>query len=537
MSTEVPSYPSLKPDQLGYCIQALEFFKAKRADQPLIAKEFKYFKDHPHGSDVESEVNGGCLVAKLDVNYAKNRHENVLAFDGSRVVIDPCNDPSSMGYINASFVTSEVNPSESVSRFIAAQGPLPDTFHDFWEMILQNHCPAIVMLTKLVEDNGELKCDEYYQAEDGPRLFGNIRTVTRNIPSTDSLLVLCEMLVTREESEDPPLPVWHIRYLEWPDRGVPSNTSAVREIFKRIWNIPSSKGPIVVHCSAGVGRTGTYCGVHNTIQRILVGDLSALDLEKTIRGFRFQRMGMVKNLDQYVFCHDAIIDILDDLISDSARMMFSVGTGTATSVIELIEISLSDHKWREIDDSFDTRRTSLRSSDISGSVCVNSVMCRLLLWSFEILAFDLRTDAFSVVKVPLDDLHYDLSKRYGGNDLYFIQVNGCVGVVCSHRMVKVNEMHIWILKDFENHVWVKETITIPESWDASDCPMPLDCTNTGEFIFSVRKLSQNVISVPIYNMKSRCFRSVQFTLDHPLLRSQHVHFYQIKCHVESLMPL
>ncbi|KAJ0475440.1 putative protein-tyrosine-phosphatase [Helianthus annuus] len=319
MSTEVPSYPSLTPDQLGYCVEALEVFKAKRADQPLIVKEFEYFKKHAHGETRESEVHGGCLVAKQDVNKAKNRWPDVLAFDGNRVVIDPCKDsrPSSMGYINASYITSEANPSESVSRFIATQGPLPDTIEDFWEMVLQNHCPAIVMLTKLVDDNKKVKCGEYFQAEDGPRMFGNICTVTRNIPTTDSLLVLCHMLVNREESEDPPLPVWHIRYPEWPDHEVPPDTLAVREIFKRVWHIPSSKGPIVVHCSAGIGRTGTYCGVHNTIQRILVGDMSALDLVKTIRTFRDQRMGMVQTLDQYVFCHDAIIDVLEDLISES----------------------------------------------------------------------------------------------------------------------------------------------------------------------------------------------------------------------------
>ncbi|MFS8001526.1 putative protein-tyrosine-phosphatase [Helianthus anomalus] len=110
MSTEVPSYPSLTPDQLSYCVEALEVFKAKRADHPLIQKKSSntssliFLQKHGHGETRESEVNGGCLVAKQDVNKAKNRWPDVLAFDGNRVVIDPCKDsrPSAMGYINAS---------------------------------------------------------------------------------------------------------------------------------------------------------------------------------------------------------------------------------------------------------------------------------------------------------------------------------------------------------------------------------------------------------------------------------------------------
>lgn len=266
-----------------------------------------------------SEVNNSCSVAKLKVNSRKNRYSDVVPFDANRVVLDPCKDhrSSTMGYINASLITAEANPSESVSRFIATQGPLPETFEDFWEMVLQNHCPAIIMLTRLVDHHRIQKCGDYFQAENGPRLFGNICTNTRRITTTDSSLVLRHMEVNYEESEGPPLPVLHIQYPEWPDHGVPDDTSAVRDIFRRLRNLPSSKGPIVVHCSAGIGRTGTYCAIHNTIQRILIGDMSALDLVKTIATFRSQRMGMVQTLDQYFFCYEAIVDELEDLISDS----------------------------------------------------------------------------------------------------------------------------------------------------------------------------------------------------------------------------
>ncbi|XP_076895035.1 protein-tyrosine-phosphatase PTP1-like [Bidens hawaiensis] len=317
MSTGFPPKLFLKPDQLRYCVQALKFFKDKQSDQySVIENEFSILQDLRMRA---SEVNSSCSVAKLHVNCRKNRYSDVVPFDANRVVIDPCKDhrPSAMGYINASYITSEVSPSENVSRFIATQGPLPETFEDFWEMVLQNHCPAIVMLTKLVDHNRIQKCGDYFQAENGPRLFGNICTVTKKITTTDSSLVLRHMEVNRDESEAPPLPVFHIQYPEWPDHGVPYDTLAVRDIFRRLSHIPSSKGPIVVHCSAGIGRTGTYCAIHNTIQRILVGDMSALDLVHTISTFRSQRMGMVQTLDQYVFCYEAIIDELEDLISDS----------------------------------------------------------------------------------------------------------------------------------------------------------------------------------------------------------------------------
>ncbi|PKI42448.1 hypothetical protein CRG98_037156, partial [Punica granatum] len=99
-----------------------------------------------------SKMIKSCTVALADVNLSKNRYRDVIPFDENRVVLDPCKDyrPAAQGYINASFISA--SSSEECSHFIATQGPLPHTYEDFWEMVLQYRCPAIVMITRLVDN-------------------------------------------------------------------------------------------------------------------------------------------------------------------------------------------------------------------------------------------------------------------------------------------------------------------------------------------------------------------------------------------------
>ncbi|KAK4387278.1 Protein-tyrosine-phosphatase PTP1 [Sesamum angolense] len=167
--------------------------------------------------------------------------------DDNRVILKRCTD----------YRSSARGTSESVSRFIATQGPLSHTSEDLWEMIIQYHCPVIVMLTRVVDNTVVIlkRCTDYISSARG---YINASFVT---------------------SEEPPLSVLHVQYPEWPDHGVPKDTLAVREIFKRIAGLPPRLGPIVVHC-------------------------------------RSQRIGMVQTLEQYLFCYDAIIDELENLISD-----------------------------------------------------------------------------------------------------------------------------------------------------------------------------------------------------------------------------
>ncbi|TKY51508.1 Protein-tyrosine-phosphatase PTP1 [Spatholobus suberectus] len=311
-SPDSPTRIPLTADQVNHCTQALNLLKEKLHTPHRISQEFARLQAN---RITPSEMKKRCTVALDTVNLSKNRYTDVLPFDNNRVVLKSSTDyrPAAQGYINASFV-STASPG-NVSQFIATQGPLPHTYEDFWEMIIQYHCPAIIMLTRLVDNYKIVKCGDYFQAEDGPREVGNISIISKWVNTTETSLVLRHLEVNHREVEDAPLSVLHIQYPEWPDHGVPKDTFAVREILKRLYHLPPNLGPIVVHCSAGIGRTGTYCTIHNTIQRILTGDMSAVDIANTVAVFRSQRIGMVQTQDQYIFCYKAIIDELEDLVS------------------------------------------------------------------------------------------------------------------------------------------------------------------------------------------------------------------------------
>ncbi|WOG97330.1 hypothetical protein DCAR_0416670 [Daucus carota subsp. sativus] len=326
---------SLLPRQIKYCSEALKFLKNKRVYQSeLLDAEFASLPQRVNGLEM-LEAPHRFSVAYSEKNLNKNRYTDVVPFDTNLVRLNPCKDyrPSATGYINASFLMA--SPSENVSQFIAAQGPLPvhsphatqgtilpsqgqipDTYEDFWEMVLQHRCPVIVMLTPFADDKKKKKCGDYFQTDDGPREFGNICVTTISTETTPDSLVLRNLEVKYKESEEPPLSVLHILYLDWPDDGVPKGTLTLRKIWRRLSTVLPIKGPIVVHCSAGIGRTGAYCTVHNTMQRILIGDMSAWNIGETVKTFRSQRIGMIQTKEQYDYCYDAVIEELEDIVSE-----------------------------------------------------------------------------------------------------------------------------------------------------------------------------------------------------------------------------
>uniref|UniRef100_A0A0A0K405 Tyrosine-protein phosphatase domain-containing protein n=1 Tax=Cucumis sativus TaxID=3659 RepID=A0A0A0K405_CUCSA len=195
-SPDSPPTLLLTPHQIKLCSQALEAFTDKLQKPDVINQEFARLQAK---RITASGMGRRCSVALDKVNVYKNRYMDVLPFDETRVVLDSCKDyrPSARGYINASFIST--SSSKSLSKFIATQGPLPHTYEDFWEMVFQYKCPAILMLTRLVDNYKIDKCGDYFQAEDGPRDFGNLIVVSKWIKSSNSSLILRHLEVIHKE--------------------------------------------------------------------------------------------------------------------------------------------------------------------------------------------------------------------------------------------------------------------------------------------------------------------------------------------------
>ncbi|XP_002122575.2 receptor-type tyrosine-protein phosphatase alpha-like isoform X1 [Ciona intestinalis] len=257
--------------------------------------------------------------AKLTENKEKNRYKNVITCDDSRVKLSPIDDVAFSDYINASFIDGN----DVEKKFIAAQGPKENTLDDFWRMIWEHHCYVIVMITELRELGrpytrlpspfkfpGQKKCEQYWP-EDGTMEFGKIRVSLHDVIDYGSFVERLLKVTHSDHPDDEPRNISQFQYRAWPDHGVPKTTS---EIFRfRIRTLKAqpdcdvTQGPIVVHCSAGVGRTGTYIVLDYLVNKL--NNDNNIDVYDVIANLRTKRTEMVQSLDQYVFLHKLAMEI------------------------------------------------------------------------------------------------------------------------------------------------------------------------------------------------------------------------------------
>ncbi|XP_049946820.1 tyrosine-protein phosphatase corkscrew-like [Schistocerca serialis cubense] len=241
-------------------------------------------------------------------NRNKNRYKNILPFDHTRVKLRDV-DPSVPGseYINANYIRpdDEAGDSGCGRCYIATQGCLPATTGDFWEMVWQENTRVIVMTTKEVE-RGKNKCVRYWPEEGQSKDFGRVRV--RNLSESSTAdYTLREFAVSLGDERK----VYHYHFQAWPDHGVPSDPGCVlnflHDVNARQESCGPSAGPVLVHCSAGIGRTGTFIVIDIVLDQIKRRGLDCeIDIQRTIQMVRAQRSGMVQTEAQYKFVYLAV---------------------------------------------------------------------------------------------------------------------------------------------------------------------------------------------------------------------------------------
>uniref|UniRef100_A0A8C6KV15 Receptor-type tyrosine-protein phosphatase kappa n=1 Tax=Nothobranchius furzeri TaxID=105023 RepID=A0A8C6KV15_NOTFU len=239
-------------------------------------------------------------VAKKDQNRAKNRYGNIIAYDHSRVILQPIEDDPSSDYINANYIDGYQRP----SHYIATQGEITEqhTVYDFWRMVWQEQSACIVMVTNLVEV-GRVKCYKYWP--DDAELYGDFKVTFVEVEPLAEYVVRTFTLERRGFNEVREVKQFH--FTGWPDHGVPYHATGLLSFIRRVKiSNPPSAGPIVVHCSAGAGRTG--CFIVIDIMLDMAEREGVVDIYNCVKALRSRRINMVQTEEQYIFIHDAILE-------------------------------------------------------------------------------------------------------------------------------------------------------------------------------------------------------------------------------------
>ncbi|XP_012296758.2 receptor-type tyrosine-protein phosphatase beta isoform X1 [Aotus nancymaae] len=273
------------------------FMKLQADSNYLLSKEYEELKDVGR--------NQSCDIALLPENRGKNRYNNILPYDASRVKLSNVDDDPCSDYINASYI-----PGNNFRReYIVTQGPLPGTKDDFWKMVWEQNVHNIVMVTQCVE-KGRVKCDHYWPADQDSLYYGDL--ILQML--SESVLpewTIREFKICTEEQLDAHRLIRHFHYTVWPDHGVPETTQSLIQFVRTVRdyiNRSPGAGPTVVHCSAGVGRTGTFIALDRILQQLDSKD--TVDIYGAVHDLRLHRVHMVQTECQYVYLHQCVRDVL-----------------------------------------------------------------------------------------------------------------------------------------------------------------------------------------------------------------------------------
>ncbi|XP_034518725.1 tyrosine-protein phosphatase non-receptor type 20 isoform X4 [Ailuropoda melanoleuca] len=236
-------------------------------------------------------------------NRDKNRYRDILPYDSTRVPLGENKD-----YINASYIRI-VNSGEEYF-YIASQGPLPGTTDDFWQMVLENNSNVIVMITREIEC-GIIKCHHYWPISmKKPLELKNCRIFLENFQILQYFIIRIFQVVKKSTGSSHI--VKHLQFTSWPDHGTPASVDGFIK-YVRYVRKSHLTGPILVHCSAGVGRTGVFLCVD--VVFCAIEKNFPFNIKNIVTQMREQRYGMIQTKEQYFFCYKVVLQVLKKLLT------------------------------------------------------------------------------------------------------------------------------------------------------------------------------------------------------------------------------
>ncbi|XP_060520240.1 tyrosine-protein phosphatase non-receptor type 61F isoform X2 [Cylas formicarius] len=255
---------------------------------------------------------GTCMEALKPQNKVLNRYRDVHPYDHSRIVLQR----GSTDYINANLCRVE----KANRKYILTQGPLANTVSHFWLMIWEQNSKAVLMLNKLIEKKAE-KCYQYWPAKVGATMsFDDVGLTLEYLEQQDHSYYLTRVLRLTDTESDKSRDILQFHYITWPDFGVPCSPTKFLDFLKRVRTagvLEENVGPAVIHCSAGIGRSGTFCLVDSCLVLIEKYGLNSVNVEDVLLEMRKYRIGLIQTHEQLRFSYQAIIEGVKQLLNPS----------------------------------------------------------------------------------------------------------------------------------------------------------------------------------------------------------------------------
>ncbi|XP_052229607.1 receptor-type tyrosine-protein phosphatase alpha-like isoform X2 [Dreissena polymorpha] len=273
-------------------VEKLQAFikKARETDFDVIKGEHR---------DLPTGLLALCHTALKPENKPKNRYADIIAYDHSRVVLTPLSHDPHSDYVNANYLDGY----NSKKAYIASQGPNKAMVADFWRMIWQEKVVKIVMLTNLLE-NHKKKCEQYWPLE-GSQTYGEVTVEGLETAEYTDYIIRTFTISVGKMSRI----IKQFHFLSWTDHGAPTYPTTLLNFRRKVQQFtPDSVSPILIHCSAGIGRSGTYVAVDYLLNQARAEGV--VDLLKCAQLMRSNRVNMIQTWQQYSFVYDAVLDAL-----------------------------------------------------------------------------------------------------------------------------------------------------------------------------------------------------------------------------------